>query len=299
MKTALFFLACLFVASSTKSYAALYLTLDELERSTTFASDQRFASVGAITWEHPSNPFQIAGSGVLIAPNWVLTAAHVVDAFNRNTTGPVNFGLGLNASDPFAIARVAESIRHPTWSGILSRGDIALLRLETPIDMQYASLYRGREPSSSWTPTAYMAGYGQYGILNGDLQRDQFLRAGANVVYRGPSSTNDTWTVDLAGLRPNDRIDMEWKGTPGDSGGGWFIDVDGEWQLGAITSSSFLPYNGPYTTSATSVSRFATWIGSNVTAIPEPNAFFLCCAGVMFFATRCRRWSEQSVAPGG
>lgn len=292
MKIRLLIVFCLLITSqfgTRTSFAGIFLTNEELARSTVFAEDDRFRSVGMISLQDGSEFTR--GSGVLIAPNWVLTAAHVV----RNTTGTISFGLGSNAAAPIGFSRVLESKIHPSYVGNSLIGDIALLRLETPMTFSLpATLYRGPAPSfPSFNPIAYTAGFGQFGIVNGELKSDLLMRAGANVVTSA-RSIFDTWNVDTGSA--NDRVDMEWKGAPGDSGGGWFIDVNGESQLGAISVSVSLPYNGAGVTSGTSVSRFAPWIDSTITAVPEPCSLALLCTTGAFLVFRRRRKQRNELA---
>jgi hypothetical protein len=66
-------------------------------------------------------------------------------------------------------------------------------------------------------------------------------------------------------------------GTPGDSGGGWFIDVNGEMQLAAVTSFYLGDFSYVGATGALRVSLYNDWIDSYV---PEPTSLLLLVAGV-------------------
>src|SRR5262245_12721079 len=84
-------------------------------------SSARYESVGLFSGSTPD--FDYTGSGVVIAPNWVLTAGHMVDDATS-----LSFWVGGKSY------KASGWIAHPNWNGDLSTGwDIALVRFDKAI----------------------------------------------------------------------------------------------------------------------------------------------------------------------
>jgi hypothetical protein len=274
--------------------AGVYLTHDELNRSTEFAEQSHFASVGLVRREKDGQ-YHKNGSGVLIAPQWVLTAAHVVTAFERQGFDRISFSTSSDGFSDVSSARVESWFVHPLYAGSVFRADLALLKLESPLlGVSSAVLYRGPElqstnPFEEWTIQA--AGFGLHGVVGEPLMDDTSKRAGANIAIDGPRESL-TGPRDAMSIYTNyypDRIDMEWKGANGDSGGGWFREVDGRWELVGITTGGHVFADGG--TFAISTSRYAAWVDSFV-AVPEPSSLallfvLLTPAAAIRLRTRC------------
>src|SRR5688572_22997013 len=121
-------------------------------------SDSLYQSLAAATAYAPVGQFLgssaaggFAASGTLIAPNWVLTAAHVVDQASALT-----FNIAGNS---YVASQWAY---HSNWSGDLAAGyDIALVKLSSaPINLTPALRYTG---SDELGRVGTSVGYGKTG----------------------------------------------------------------------------------------------------------------------------------------
>ena len=194
------------------------------------AAQPDYASAGSIS---------VSGmtvSGVLVANNYVLTAAHV-----GQLEGTMAFTL------PSGTYLHAWKVLHPDWTGDVVEGsDLALIRLATLVlEEQPAVLYAG---ASEIGQTGVVVGFGRTGTgVNGATESGGTERAGKNVwEIRGPAigysadvlvadfdsplSQDDNW---FGGRLP---IDLEYMAAWGDSGGGMFLSDGGTQKLAGITS---------------------------------------------------------------
>ena len=180
------------------------------------------------------------GSGILIHPNWAVTAAHVVE-----NVSSVSFE--LNGTDYAAESWVV----HPNWdsANLLNGYDIGLIGFGNN-DIAAIS---GINPAQRYTDTkeigqnGVLAGFGAtgdgqtgYTSFSGDSQP---RRAGWNVIdtaYKNRGKNGDRiLLVDFdnpAGATGDDGnnygsaepLDLEFLIAPGDSGGGLFLDSNAD-----------------------------------------------------------------------
>jgi hypothetical protein len=247
------------------------------------AAQPDFAAVGKFV-----NSWGYTGNATLIAPNWVLTAAHVLSAASGGT-----FTLNGNS---YASAQM---VVHPNWTGNAFNGyDLALVRLNNPVgDVTPAVLYTG---NSEFGQLATYVGYGFTGTgLTGWQTLDNQKRAFQNVIdgdfgnpavllgsdFDNPDNPADN---DFGDPEP---VWLEGCVAPGDSGGGVFI-YDGEeaYLAGVISFVAARDGNANADYGDVSgfgrVSPFVPWVYS---VVPEPSSATLFLAGSLIYWSRRKR----------
>ena len=244
-------------------------------------SESDYESVGYLRWIELESAE--SASAVLIRPQWVLAAAHSIDGADE-----ISFEIGDDVHD------ADQWIPYPDWTSspfnenqkLLEGTDIGLVHLVTPVnDVSPSALYSG---SSEFESTATIVGYGLTGTgLTGALDSDAEKRAGANVLdlVFGPgerilgldfdnptclTNSNAPVCAQHNSFGSPQPLAQEFLPVFGDSGGGVFLDVDGEAQLAGIVSffgsGSDGVANGGYgdTAGLTRVSKFLDWIDSEI-----------------------------------
>ena len=202
---------------------------------TTIAADPAYQSVGLLEVDVFEEGQPAVGSATLVAPDWVMTAAHVIEGGRS-----VRFSV---AGQTYAASRW---LANPRYDGSLIKGyDIALIQLAQPVvGVTPAQMYRGKRELGL---EATFVGYGRTGTgLTGDEVDDRTKRAGTNAIdgqlrrdRRGlleviPKlrSNYRTFAVDFdaPGNPSENRIgspeptDLEYLISRGDSGGAAFVD---------------------------------------------------------------------------
>ncbi len=249
------------------------------------AADPTYASVGSFV-----NSWGYTGSAVLIAPDWVLTAAHNLVAASSATftVGGVSY-------------TSTELFRNPNYqtSNPIAGSDFGLVHLSTSVTgILPATLYAG---SAEYGQVGTAVGFGFTGTgLTGYNTLDGKERGFQNMIdgdfgnptlvigcdFDNPHSSADNGFGDPMPLT------LEGCVAPGDSGGGLFITIGGQTYLAGITSfvantdgngnSDYGDFSG-----FGRVSAFTPWISS---IVPEPSALALLSgAGLVMFLGRRRR----------
>ncbi len=189
------------------------------------------------------------GSGTLIAPTWVATAAHVAARVRAGST--IAFGEST--------ATVKRVVIHPEGTskpGVPPEVDLALVELDAPVvGIEPVALYRGRDELGK---TLTIVGSGDFGNPRAPLARaDGRRRAVTNVVSdAGPRRFFLRFDAPPAGTA------SEGVGGPGDSGGPALWEHDGKIFLVGVSSASMDGKPGQYgvTDVYTRVGSYVRWI---------------------------------------
>ncbi len=214
------------------------------------ANQSQYDSVGVVKLGGTA----IDSSGILIAPNWVLTAAHTIPSGNAGATDTWTFGSEIRL--------IEDSFRNPNFNGQIANGyDIALHKLASPITtITPAQLYTGAASDLIGDTLTYV-GYGQSGTgSTGATLPWGTKRAGVNIAEQlgytiNPGGVNEAvYTGQMLFADMDDPpggpqfgnplgstipINLEYLIALGDSGGGLFVEQGGQHYVAGVHSTIF------------------------------------------------------------
>jgi hypothetical protein len=285
-----FLALCCFVYSS--ALGAIFSDFAALEQAQVFGQDPRFNSVGVVGLDF-GDGFLAMGSGVVIGDgSWILLSGHQL-----NHSGIVGgaFAIRDSAGVNTEVSIAQSWMVYPGFTGTgTGQGvDLGLMRLSSPItSVTPANLYRG-SVSDLYGETLSMAGFGLPGVAGQGLPYSRLRYAGMNVVNDVPRPFYlESEYLHVEFTAPNTGgLQLEWGGSPGDSGGPWMVLREGTWEVAAISSgrTSDPLYNFGNITYAMTLTGHLGWIDS-FSAVPEPEHYAAAaCALCLGWAMRRRR----------
>lgn len=207
--------------------------------------------------------------GVLVGPNWVLTAGHCVDDVDPAS---VRIGVGPRLGEQVEYA-VRDIIPHWAYEGALDSGpDLALIWLENPGNDPLVSLPLVRDPAGptpgtpvtivGWGATSFPGGALSSVLLTAEMTLGDRDLINDRLAARGD---RDRVPPDIVALVPTPDLASPCNG---DSGGAYLVrdPRTGKWRLLAVTNRGI---GGPCGSAdvvalGARVSRYLEWIDHHV-----------------------------------
>ena len=196
------------------------------------------------------------GESTLIAPSWILTAAHVATGV---VTALENEELWISCQKKnYPVEKV---VLHPQYEFTPTRivHDLALIKIDGQInDVTPAELYPHKDEAGK---IISIVGRGDTGTgFTGPQKWDQITRAGTN---RIDGTTTEWFHFDFDSPDSDNATTLESVSGPGDSGGPAFVDIRGRRFIVGVSSHQ-LNENGEglygVTEYYTRVSHYKSWI---------------------------------------
>jgi trypsin len=207
-------LALLAAALASPPAAALLIRPDRDDTEYLELATRYTSSVLLGAPDEPPGSVAWGGEGVLIAPRWVLTAAHMARALQEMKALP-RLAFGGRGHE------IQAMFLHPDWTKG-GHSDVALILLKEPVrGIEPTPLYRGTDESGK---TVVIVGHGLTGkIGEKPLPKERWDRK-----QRASINTVDRVTPRILGMRiknAEEASDLQGAAAPGDSGGPAYLET--------------------------------------------------------------------------
>ena len=226
------------------------------------------ASIADFPWQ----VYMIAGTyrcgASIIAPGWVITAAHCTETDNGVPIPASQMSIVAGADNPKSatqgkIYHISEAIIHENYNGATLENDIAVLRLSSAIDYPNAKpikLVSASDVAEGATVPGVMTWVTGWGLtsVSPNVFPAKLQKVQLPIVTNSQAST--VWSSIPASDMMAGYLNGNKDACNGDSGGPLVVPVLGEYKLAGIVSwgSSACNTYGAYTR----VSMFTDWIKS-------------------------------------
>ena len=220
------------------------------------SATQDYPAVGALVIGQGGSMYASICSGTLVDANWVITAAHCVEAVNEDYSRYDTYfviGRDLTRGQVDDYALVVDAIEFPSWNESTMAGDIGLLQLAgngirsvTPMPVNSDNV------TNSWVgDDMRLVGFG----ITRDHSNDGDIKRTADV---------PVWGYDSSFIYTYDEADGQ-NACSGDSGGaGLEIVGSSSFELAGVISFGWAPHGGqPCEDGAlglTRVDRYLYWV---------------------------------------